>query len=799
MKHISKLLIMLISVFSAFMISANPLINYNDKIGVELLMNPEDIFSQYLKKEVEKTFSRIGLKTNVFFTDNTNKQSNKTLFILGTLKKTAIKKVFKENFKVSDLKTDGFFVKSVNGKVFIGGRVPRAVLYGFYDFLEKEFNFSWSRPADTLFPKIQYPVNIKEYTYSSSPAFSLRGVANNWYYGYKERIADWAIANKLNYIPLPVRLLNYDKTLKKAKKRDMITMGFGHSFYFWLPSSYFKKHPEYFSLIKGKRRPYPKVDYAVEVQLNNGNPQVIKIVVENIKKFHRKNPNYNPVPLVMNDGYGWCESPEARADDNPDEYRRGVYSTRYMKFVNRVAKEIYKEYPKLKISILSYSTTAEPPKVKPFKNIVIGFCTYRRCYKYTLNDPRSSTNRQFNKNLKGWLAFGNPVFIYDYMLLGGLPEFPVPFLKTLQQDLIYYKKLGIFGYYTECPVDGYYKKDKTKYRKYYKYAPAKLFNYWTGMKINYYLLARLLWNPKQNLKKLTEKYFSNYFGKAGIPLRKIYELIEKNWYADPAPYTWNKYTTNFPAIIFKSKQDISLLKKYSQKAMSTAKFQGIPAFIDRVAKQLELIEDVWLKSHNKLAGKKLAIFQYNNSTKNLDKFKEFTIKHNSYGNGFQIITHGKYKKTSSNTRFYAAYDNMNNLLILVEGDTATKAIKVVKAAHDGRKIWENDTFELFIASGPLTSNKPGYFHLATTPAGDSYDAYLREAKWESNTKIIVEKNKKRWRALFRIPLSSLGYKGQKNEQIKINLGRYHMGFKEASSWTDGSFHNPSSFGILEIK
>ena len=769
-------------------------IDKNTPIKVNLHLKIENQVSKYIIKEIKKTLKRASFNSTV----KMNSADKDFLITCGTLDQAVIQDIYERDFNSTGITNDGFFVKITKNNIFIGSSQPRGIIYGFNDILEKHFSFSWVRPGEMMFPPTKVPVDLQPQKYTSSPAYAMRGFAFNGYSGYQELSADWALANRINFNSMGIRLWNLDNNLLKRVERNFLIRTTGHSFYFWLPFRYFKTNPEYFPLIKGKRTPYPKPTYATQIQLNTGNEEVIKLVAENIKQFHREHPHFDWLPLVMNDGYGWCESPEARAYDDPDEYKRHVYSTRYIKFANRVTEEVVKEFPNLKIVVLAYLTCAEPPKVKPHKNIIIGFCTYRRCYKYTIDDPRSAANSYLLKNLKGWLAFGNEVFIRDYHVFGGLPKFQVPLLKTFQHDLIFFKKLGIKSYYTEALVDGAYQQNDHYDKKYYyKYTPGKLFDYWTGMKLNYYLMTKLLWNPKQDIDELTRCYFSSYFGEAGQSLYKIYQRTEKLWFQNQAPYIWNKYTTDFGRLIFKNTQDIEAVKKDAQIALEKAKKQNDEIYLKRTNIEIEQINNVWFKNYSKMVHKRISLFKYS-GPKNMDNLKKFAVEKNSVSAGFITISG---KEPELKTTFYAAYTK-KELLILVEGDNKGNPLKIVPAAHDSAQIWQNSTIELFINSGPqLQATKSGYFHFGVTPGGSTYDAFFRSSKWESSFNAITRTNSTSWSVLFAIPLKSIGYHGKSGEQIQLNIGRTQKDTEkdtEVSSWTDGSYHNPASFGVFEL-
>ena len=159
-----------------------------------------------------------------------------------------------------------------------------------------------------------------------------------------------------------------------------------------------------------------------------------------------------------------------------------------------------KNYENLKIKIVTfaYLRCLEPPKLeKLHPNLVIKLCTYRRCYKCRINDPECTINQNWNKLLIDWSKFGNEISIYDYLKLGNSPEFPVPMMKVIQQDLQYYRTLGITGYETELIVDGgpvILAAPNFKGKGFYRSKPADHERYWTGAKLIFYLLLLNLYH-----------------------------------------------------------------------------------------------------------------------------------------------------------------------------------------------------------------------------------------------------------------------------------------------------------------
>ena len=76
---------------------------------------------------------------------------------------------------------------------------------------------------------------------------------------------------------------------------DWVPKVFAHTFdKFISPAEYFDTHPEYFSMVKGKRT-------AEKSQLCCTNEEVIKIVTEKALKYLKDNPQSNIISVSQND------------------------------------------------------------------------------------------------------------------------------------------------------------------------------------------------------------------------------------------------------------------------------------------------------------------------------------------------------------------------------------------------------------------------------------------------------------------------------------------------------------------
>ena len=129
-------------------------------------------------------------------------------------------------------------------------------------------------------------------------------------------------------------------------------------------ATYFQTHPEWFSLIDGKRDAS-----ATWWQYCYSNEAFAEEVAKKVIEEFDRNPDLESIPVTPNDGWNddWCECSECS--------KYASYTDVVLEFANRVARQVAKKYPNKTISILSYHATWFAPKtVKAEPNVEVMFC-----------------------------------------------------------------------------------------------------------------------------------------------------------------------------------------------------------------------------------------------------------------------------------------------------------------------------------------------------------------------------------------------------------------------------------------
>ncbi|MGE5531843.1 MAG: DUF4838 domain-containing protein, partial [Bacteroidota bacterium] len=129
--------------------------------------------------------------------------------------------------------------------------------------------------------------------------------------------------------------------------------------HYWLyalpPEKYFATHPEWYSLIAGKRQPK---------QLCTSNPEVIAEMIKAAKTFLAAGENRVCFPMDPMDGIDFCQCDNCRALDVPGQFTNGApcVTDRVLHFANRVAAGIRDEYPDRYVGFYAYWTHVDPPQ-----------------------------------------------------------------------------------------------------------------------------------------------------------------------------------------------------------------------------------------------------------------------------------------------------------------------------------------------------------------------------------------------------------------------------------------------------
>jgi hypothetical protein len=365
-------------------------------------------------------------------------------------------------------------------KLLLAGGRPRGTLYAVNRFLQEQCGVRWWTPWATNIPAkktfVVGALNVRE-----KPAFEYR--APFWFAGFEPT---WKVHNCVNdsFSEIPRDLGGCIKY-----------KGHAHTFYPLVPpEKHFAEHPEWYSMIKGKRTS----DHG---QLCLTNPKLRDFMVGRVKEWLRESPEAEIISVTQNDWAGWCQCPDCKAVDDAE----GSHSGTMVAFVNYVAEKIESEFPTVAVDTFAYQYTRKPPKtIRPRKNVIVRLCSIECNFREPLDHP---SNAAFMTDIEGWSKICSRLYIWDYTTDFSGYVHPHPNWFTLGPNIRLFQKFGVKGVFEQGAYSGH---------------GAEM------AELRAWLLAQLLWNPEQDDKALIREFLQGYYGKAAAePIYTYLELMRE--------------------------------------------------------------------------------------------------------------------------------------------------------------------------------------------------------------------------------------------------------------------------------
>ena len=262
------------------------------------------------------------------------------------------------------------------------------------------------------------------------------------------------------------------------------------------PDRYFDSHPEYFSLVKGKR-------IRKHGQLCLTNPDVLEIVTSNVFECIRKDPTAPVYGVSQNDCFNYCECPSCAAVDAEEESHAGTM----IRFVNAIAERVEREFPGKLIETLAYQYTRKPPKkTRPRHNVVPCLCTIECDFLRPIAEGPDPANAAFRKDIEGWSRLTDQLYVWDYAT--AFRNFPCPFpnVNVLQKNLQFFRGHGVRDIFEQ----GAHETTLASFPE-----------------LEAWLMAKWMWNADRPMKPLLDEFFGGFYGKAAPFVRTYFEELHR--------------------------------------------------------------------------------------------------------------------------------------------------------------------------------------------------------------------------------------------------------------------------------
>lgn len=437
----------------------------------------------YLFENGKSNYSIVILNNGTECIETAANELQEYLRLVGDVKLPIIKSIT-EKTNVINLSVsysggkDSYHYYTVDNSLHIEGGDERGLLYGVYAFLENELNVRWFTPDCTQFFR-RKKYELTNLDVQNAPSFPYRLV-----FYYKAMTNNqWCAHN----------LLNTQNKVVRNNYGCMEAWWGMHTFDKLVPSStYFKEHPEYYSLRDGRR--------ISNGQLCLSNSDLLKVLCESLHNVIQNNPYCYVYDVSQNDNLLYCEC--SKCEKLAKRY--GGQSGLMVWFVNQVADYIKKSFPDKMIGTFAYRYTRSIPRgIVPRENVAIRLCSFECCFSHELDYCERNVN--FLEDLNSWRKLTSNIHIYDYCV--GFKQYlaPHPYFRPMANRLRHYKDNGV----KTILMLGQYESEWGEFSE-----------------MRAWITAKLMWNPEQNVDSLARIFINGYYGRASSQIWEFYQLTQ---------------------------------------------------------------------------------------------------------------------------------------------------------------------------------------------------------------------------------------------------------------------------------
>ena len=395
-------------------------------------------------------------------------------------------------------------IRTVGSDLVIIGGQPRGTIYGAYHFLEDVLGVHWWNPFEESVPQ-RKTVQIGALNLHGKPVIQYRDI----YMLYGHDGGRFAARNRLN------RDGDAPITAQYGGCRDYGPPYHVHTFNLYFPpKEFFPQHPEWYSLLGGKR-------VAEGSQLCLTQPELRKAFLAKLLNYMDTSwaaakAAGAPPPLVFsvsqNDCLNPCQCANCQAIAQAEESECGPL----LDFVNYLADGIKGQYPEAYIDTLAYQYTQKAPKtIRPRDNVIVRLCD-------TESDPSqpitSEANQAFREHLSRWAQIARNLRVWDYAVTYANPiGMPMPTAQTYGPDYRFYAAHHVEGVFTELEFE--------------ILADMRDFKVW--------LMMKQLEDPFADYGKLAQTFTDGFYGPGGKYVRQYLTDLEKEAVARKTHCNWN--------------------------------------------------------------------------------------------------------------------------------------------------------------------------------------------------------------------------------------------------------------------
>jgi len=385
---------------------------------------------------------------------------------------------------------------------------PAGTHYAVVTFLEEKLGVRWLWPGELgkVVPR-QDTIRIEDFQMSYTPQLAQRRIRNSLLNNRLEN----ALHN-LGFAPADYKRLRETAERTVSESGDWFTwqklggslgVNSGHAFgHLW--AKYGREHPDWFALQPDGTRDQSR--NGARARLCKSNTDLIAAIAREKIEELNKNPQLAGVSLSPNDGSvnRFCCCPKCEALDAPNGRKVKIHGTEHVSltdrmvyFWNAIAELVTRVHPHALFTVDAYSAYGAPPVLRKLHpNLVVRFVQVQ----YTEETRRQQGLHDWDE----WAKAARKIYYRPNLMLAGRRSgAPLIYVHKFAEDFRYLAHHSMWGTdFDSCTHN------------------------WATQGLNYYVVARLHWNPDQNVDAIIDDYCRTGFGGAAKTVRRYFDILE---------------------------------------------------------------------------------------------------------------------------------------------------------------------------------------------------------------------------------------------------------------------------------
>ena len=401
-----------------------------------------------------------------------------------------------ENWRIAVCDKNIVLTGGLNGR-------QRGVIYAAYHFLEDLVGVRWWNHVEEYVPNLTELKIPADYSNEGMPMFCYRKAVST----YANTDFYWYARNRLNAIKGGDNVIDGPFNTSVRKTGGAFYSGSpspAHSLPLYFPAEeYFSNHPEWWGWDAAeKRRRSDRQNCLCNEEFYQASLKKLLFYIQT--DFHAADcagidrPHFFSVSAA--DDQMHCQCPDCVAS-----VKKSGRSGHFLKFVNRLARDVKKIYPEVNLETLIYWDYIEPPldDTCPESNVIIRFADL---LVDIAHDILSKTNQRKVRMLKRWVELckktGAKMYTWEY-LIHNFTSIPQAIMYQLPANYQTIYEMGITGCFVENELG---------------YMP----DFWCCTQ---WMLCKYLENPYVDFEETLHDFLMKYYGKAWKAVKCYLDLL----------------------------------------------------------------------------------------------------------------------------------------------------------------------------------------------------------------------------------------------------------------------------------